>query len=233
MSAVGDFIKGVSRQLNDQRQGREFTRWTRADMLGYVNDGLKAIEGYRPDAFVAEVVIPLTTGSLQRTENKGIISIQVDGTTLASESSFELLKAYAGVCPVEVRFDSAGNPVYAIEAIAVDPKNPNQFYVSPPVPQGITTSVTASVYGVPPEYTAADWFNPLVISSKYVNSLIDYIKGRCLEVNTESATSMRAASVYMQRFYSVMGVTYKMESLHKSGYYLGKLGDGDPQAGRR
>lgn len=233
MQTVGELIKHVSTQLNDQQMNRQYLRWTRQMMLDYLNQALIAVAAYRKDAFTGVVQIPLVPGIRQTSEGYSEI-VEVVGNAdgrPAQKGDPGILKAFSAYnyCPPKLQFVN-GQPVYAVKSVGVDPTDPTTFYVSPPVPAGMSVSVLAKVVFNTPTYTLADWDKEIAIDQKYTNNVIDYMQARAHEVDTESTFGQASSRKFYQQFYTAMGVTYKMDSAFGSGYYKGQVGTGDPRA---
>lgn len=233
MQTVGQIATHVSRQMNDQRRGKEFTRWTRTDMLGYLNQGLKEIGAYRPEAYAVTVALALVSGIKQTVPDGGKLRGFAPGAqgNTAHSSDDRLMKAFGAyaTCPPRIVMRN-GKVVYAVKTFAVDSIDPKTFYVSPPVPAGLTISVQAQVDGTTPEYTLADWNKPVTIVDSFYNNLVDFMMAQAYKMDTESQVSAAASQRLLQLFYQVMGVKYKIDSARNSGYYMGELGTGDPRA---
>lgn len=231
MNTVGQIIEHVSGQLNDQQFKLEYTRWSREKALEYMNQALKEIGTYRPDAFVVSETITLATGTTQTIGPfKSLKEIHVDGIPMHPADA-ALLSAFLpyDTCPPKVQYKN-GTPVYNLKSFAVSPHDERTFYVSPPVPAGMAPQVQATLYGEVPEYTLADWDTELGMSDKYYNNLIDFMLARAYELDSESPNSRANSQMYMSRFYTAMGVKYKVDSAFKSGFYQGQIGTGDPRA---
>lgn len=233
MQTVGDYITHASSQLNDQRYGRAFTRWTRGILLGYMNLGLAEIGTYRPEAFAKHVVVQLQQGSLQTidwmTDVQAIYS-NVGGprVTLMDQPMADAFAQYDTSAP-DVPFVN-GAPQYVVRSYYVNKDNPKVFTVDPPVPPGITASMHVIVQGVTPVYALADWDSTLQVNGNYINNLIDFIMAKAYEIDTESTSAAKKSDDLFNRFYMVMGVNYKQIAKFKSGYYKGVPGTGDPRA---
>lgn len=233
MATVEHIITHVSRQLNDQRKNKQFTRWTRADLLEYLNQGLKEIAAYRPEAFSATIDLPLVPGKTQTVpEGTTLRGFGADANGNTAHSTDDtILKAFNAyvACPPKVVMKD-GNVVYAIKSFSVDSIDPKTFYVSPPVPFGITVTVKAQVDGKAPEYSLANWNTSIPVQDKFYNSLIVYMTAMAYKLDSESLVSTQESQRLLQLFYQVMGVKYKIDSARNSGYYNGEIGTGDPRS---
>lgn len=231
METVKHIIEVVSRQLNDQQFNLEYTRWNRTTQIEYLNQALKEIGAYRPDAFTVSKSITLVPGILQSVGNYNTLKdIHVKGVPV-HEADAEMIKAFAAYssCSTEVEFVN-GTPVYNLKSFAVSSTNPKEFYVSPPVPIGMAPVVTATLIGAPPVLSLQDWDKALEMDSKYYNNVIDFMMGRAYELDSESAQSRANSNTYFSKFYATMGVKYKIDSAVRAGNYKGEVGTGDPRA---
>ena len=233
METVGHILTHVSGQLSDQRQGKQFTRWTRADLAEYLNEALREIGAYRPEAFAVTDTYALSPGSLQQLPQNAVLEAIVanpDGSP-AVKSDDKLMKAFGAYarCIPKVRFVN-GRPSYSVKSYAVDSDNNRLFYVSPPVPAGIAVSVKATVNTLENKYTLADWDAPVTIQDKFYNNIIDYMMARAYQKDTESQVSQRQAQTLLNLFYQIMGAKYKIDAARNSGYYNGEVGSGDSRS---
>lgn len=232
MATLKSTVVEVSGQLNDQERGFEFTRWTRPTLIGYCNDALIQVALYRPDAFTSLEEISLSPGTQQMLPEKcnGLASVVSNGDksnplAVPKDDSGLIRSFNKKVCNYDI--DCNGNIIYKIFSYSYDPRIPNVFYVSPPVPMGINppVKIKISCIGNPPTLTNSDWFNDLPVEGKYYNAIISWMLSRAYEVDTESETSFRMLQYQRAEFYKMMGVKYQMESKFNSGWYLGQRGN--------
>jgi hypothetical protein len=232
MNTVGDIIKHVSGQLNDQGFKLEYVRWTRETQLEYMNQALKEIGAYRPDAFTTTQQIALVPGVKQSISAfKALKDIHDDKGIPIHQGDAALLKAFMpyDYCIPKVQFKN-GSPIYKLKSFAVSAMDSKVFYVSPPVPNGMSPVITATLIGTAPELTLQDWDKVLDMDDKYYNNLLDFMQARAYELDSESANSRANSQMYFSRFYQAMGVKYKIDAAVKSGFYKGQVGSGDPRA---
>ncbi len=241
MKTVSQFVSDASKQLNDQQEGREFTRWTRAFLVSKLNEALTEIQTYKPEAFARKVDITLIPGRLQSLDETltglaggRLASIDKNKTGPETyEADFDLQRSFAPFvcCNETLELNAFGAPVFNIVSFAIDAKNPKNFYVSPPVPAGLSPVVEATVNGVPPDYDATTDLNlEIDIEPKYTGSLMDYVIGKALEIDQESVTSLRDADRHLGRFYTMLGVKYKYQAAYQAGNWNGKTEGGDPRS---
>lgn len=222
MQTVGEYVTQASTRLNDQRQGRTFTRWGRALLLTYLNLGLAEIAAYRPEAFATTQAITLAPGVVQ-TIPAGAIQRVVsneDGTPI-SEGDYGMAAAFAAYdpCPSSVSFKD-GNPVIRIQSYAVDQADTRRFYVDPAVPAGVTAKVNIAVIGAAPQYALADWNNHIRLDLKFSNDLLNFMAAKGFGMNQDSRQSMHNSDSLYRLFYTSMGAKYKRDVKYMSGNYL-------------
>lgn len=234
MKTVADICEHVSFQLNDQRPHREFSRWGRAIMVEYLNQAIKEIATYKPDAFSETIAVTLKAGRMQQLEGgvtlRGLIG--PDGIPVP-ESDDGILKGFVryAPCPPKPRIVN-GRLDYKVKSYSVDSADSSTFYVSPPVPAGANVTVRAQVDGRTREYTLADWDEVVKISDKYYNNMLDYMTAKAYRMDAESQVSANEANNLFRLFYQSMGVKYKIEAARNSGYHNGEIGTGDPRSAR-
>lgn len=242
MKTVGEYVTDASVQLNDQQVGREFTRWSRALLVSYLNDALAEIAAHKPEAFAKQVSLDLEPGRIQRIDKAldddrpgaRLVSIDTnkDGSS-AYEADFDLTQAFApfNCCVDPLELDKQGRPIYRVVSYSINPKDTRTFTVSPPVPAGLSAVVRATVMGLVPMYSAQNDFDTVVDAEpKYQAAILDYMVGRAFEIDTESPSSRSNADRHLGRFYTMMGVKYRYESAYRAGNTNGAIGDGDPRS---
>jgi hypothetical protein len=233
METVGQYVKHVSTQLNDQAYGRPYIRWGRSLLLEYLNLALSEIGTYRPEAFSVPTVITLKPGTEQHApDNTGIISVysNADGTPIhPTDGAMSNAFAVYDICPAKPKF-VRGTPVFLVKSFSVDPTNSSTFYVEPAIPVGVEVKVNAMIPGDTPRYALSDWDKSLGMPHKFDNNLVDFMMACAYRLDSESPESRANSESYLKSFFSAMGIKYKQESKYRSGYYLGDTGTGNPRA---
>lgn len=234
---VSEVILEVSNQLNDQGSPA-FVRWPVALLVQYLNNALIQVGNFRPDAFSSAVNLTLVAGNQQTLPAQYTLLKSVDSNGDASscpgspitEASLDIMRAFfkKRCAP------TGGEANYKVNTFAYDARNPNIFYVSPPVPDSAAgTNIVATVVSEAPQYVTNDYTNPttIQIAQKYCNALIAWMLYRAYEVDTESVSSRQTKLDNLSVFFKTLGIDYKQESLYRSGWYLGQRGMGDPAPG--
>lgn len=240
MPTVKQIVLEVSKDMNDQQKNHEYVRWPIPDLLSYLRDAVASLSSFRPDAFTSTETLALQPGRMQRLPDGAVSLSSVDANTDGGESpvliaDFKLARAFnpRNCAGSGTSNDCNGNPEYKVRTFTYDPKNPRVYYVSPPVPQGGSYTLTATVIREPTEIGNANWFEDVGVDLKYVPIIKDFMMGKAYNRDTESTSSVRTGQMHMAAYYAALGINYKQESKFHSGFYLGQRGDGDPQAGVR
>ncbi len=225
MPTLKSTVEEVSRQLNDQQRGFEYTRWVRASIIQYIYDGFLQVALYRPDAFTSNIDVSLVPGVKQQLPEGVLNLVAFVNPLLVTENDFGLTRSFnKSVCPEEL--DCDGNVVYTVRSYNYDIRNPGFFFVSPPVPMGLKTPpvVSLNVAGPPPVIDATWWLKELPGDVKYHNAVVAWALSRAYEIDTESENNFRLMNYQRSEFYRMMGIKYQMESKFNSGWYLGQRG---------
>ena len=234
---VSDIVVEVSGQLNDQGFV-PYVRWSQAELVTYLNDALILVGNFRPDALTSTTDVALVPGA-QQTLPAGfsfLKSVDYNATNSncpgspITEANLDILRAFFK----KPCLPTGGASDYRVTSFAYDQKNPQIFYVSPPVPDDAAgLEVTATLVGGAPSYTTADLSATVGIDPKYKNALIEWMLYRAYQVDTESVSSRQTKLDSYAAFWKILGIEYKQESGYRSGWYLGQKGLGDTAAGSR
>lgn len=203
-STCDDLIVTVSKLLNDQLAGHEYTHWSREDIECAYAEAVAAVSLVRPDLAVGLVSVELSEGSLQRVPSECLELHKVIGvedengnvSETASKSNNNLAKWFPSVCSV----DSSGT--YTIASYDVDENNPYIFYVQPPVPKGFTGKVLIQCAGGCKDFE---------IDCRFETPIIEFMLYRLLNTELDSTTSNSAADKHLNNFVTLLGLSYQMK----------------------
>ena len=184
-------------------------RWTRAELLGWINDGQRQIITMSPSATNKVSVMQLIAGTKQ--------SIPTDGWTL-----LELVR-YMGLDG-----DKAGRAIRLTSRELIDSFNPNwhsdypttvpkhyifdqqdqrTFYVYPPNNGKGYVQINYS----PIPVDLANENTTIVISDMFQTALLDYILYRACSKDAEYAPGLQLAGGYFSTFMAAMGIKASSE----------------------
>lgn len=192
----------ISKILNDQCEGSEYTRWSEADVEDAIKEAEQALAMARPDLAVQVVQVPLKPGSVQDvsehcSEVVGVLGIpSEDGSikNVTEESDNQLSKWFNGC-------ETADNPnEYNLQSFKIDDTSSSIIYVSPPVKPGQKASLSVKCS------SGCD----KKVTCRYEPALIEYAMYRLLSSEDDGSTSNSIANGHFDKFLTLVGASYKM-----------------------
>jgi len=219
-ASAAALIVEAARLLNDAEPGYEHIRWTRADLLEYLNDAQRQVYLYRPELYARSEVFPLVPGTRQGPLPDGCQLQKVIGSTgdagRARKVDDGLLQAFAGTGCMWA-CDENG---YRVSGYSFTPQDPQAFFVDPPVPDdGQSYTVALVCQQCPEAITLADLDDAdprndlLVTPARMHNALIEWVLYRAYSVDMESAQSFAKQQDHRKHFYAILGVAETKERL--------------------
>lgn len=210
-------IVSVAKLLNDYEPGYEHIRWTRLDLLDYLNDAQAQLYVLRPAAFTRAEEYTLRPGSLQGPLPDGCQLQRVVGTgdgSRARKVDDGLLQAFAGFgCKPAHALGT-----YRVSGFSFNPEDASHFFVDPPAPDdGIAHVVTltcqqaprviavAELDTVPPPRPAPP-ADQLDAPGTLSNALIEWMLYRAYSVDMESPQSSAKQALHLQAFNTMLGI---------------------------
>ena len=210
-------IVAVAKLLNDYEPGYEHIRWTRQDLLDYLNDAQAQLYVHRPSAFARSEVLALRPGSLQGPLPDGCQLQRVVGSgdgSRARKVDDGLLQAFAGFgCK-----PGSAPMAYRVSGFSFNPEDATHFFVDPPVPDdGVVHSVTAICQQAPRIIVTADLdaalppppalpADQLDTPGVLRNVLIEWMLYRAYSVDMESPQSSTKQALHLQTFNALLGI---------------------------
>lgn len=251
-STLGDIVKRITGLLNDADPHAPNTRWSRETLIDYINEGLCRVNARRPDAFADTVQLTLKPGALQQLPmafasfNAIETSVDAKGNETPVQQVDERFAKIFSKKPCLSRDTRCEDPRAAAQAGLLDPcaayavksftKNAideRSFRVEPPVPEGCSAVVTATVVRKPPRFCGADASKCLGIPCEFEAAVVEWALYRAYSMDIESAISARMAERHLEAFEIMMKGDYLQEQRYGSGYYRGHEGTGDAEFKRK
>ena len=217
------------RDMNDEAR----TRWQETDAIYYLNDALLAVFNARPDAFTITKNVTLVAGSTQSVAGcVDLMSVNQNSPSggFITRGDLDLFRTYNGdPCSLPRTVEQIAG--YEVDQWFYDQRNPGTWFVYPPVPAGVTVTVQVTCKELPVAYTVAN-LGTVVEPQRYRSALLEWMKKRAYEVDSESLTSFNLMQFHAAQFDRFMGIGYTADSRHQSGYEVGRIGTGDPRVVR-
>jgi len=186
-------------------------RWPDAELLGWVNDGQREIVLYKPNAFVKNTAVKLTTGTKQTLPADGVQLIDVvrnmgvsGGTpgrairiTMREILDSQVPNWHAATADVEVK-----HYMYTV----LDPKT---FYVYPPQP-AVDQNYVELIYGAAPTDCVVG--GTITLDDIYQTILLDYCLYRAYSKDTEFAADQNRATAHQNAYIAALTGKAKVEA---------------------
>ena len=196
---VKDLIDRVATVLQD----RANVRWSRDDLLTYLNDAQRQIVIHRPDANPVNDTFTCANQSKQSLPAEGLrllaVNRNVGGNAITQIKRETLDVQLPGWHELQAT-DGVENFVY-------DPIDPKTFYVFPVPPAEHSIEI---VYSKTPEIIAAEAENVVGLDDIYANAIVDYMLYSAYRKDATYGDPMRA-TLYLQAFNSALGVKTQVD----------------------
>lgn len=214
---VADILWEVAGLLNDREPGFEYVRWTKADLLEFMNDGIMQAYLVRPQLFTHNETFNLVPGALQTVPDGCQMQklLATDGVAKPARTiDYEMYSVYAGF-----ECGCLCGP-YQVDGVVQNPSDPNGFYVDPPVPNdGKTHTATIMCLGEPKEVSAVYDANGNIVGfdpetapmkGKLHNAVVEWMLYRAFSIDIESQPSDAKMRFHLRHFYEMLGLDAKI-----------------------
>lgn len=203
-------------------------------LLSFLNEAVAEVAGARPSQFTEVISVQLQAGALQSLPF-GYCFIKVDGVsasdtettaTVGPQLDTVMAQRFGG----EACRDRGADPEdYVPQAATGVSFSPSMFEVSPPAPEGVTTSVDVVATNSTPATLLGGDCSPL--PAVYDAQLVDFMLYRMHSIQIESAFHVAQAQRYCDKFYGGLNADYQSASRVKSGFNYGRTGEGNANLG--
>jgi hypothetical protein len=183
-------------------------RWPDDELLGWLNDGQREIVLYKPNAFVRNTSVQMTTGTKQGLPADGVQLLDVvrnmgtNGSTPGRAVRITIREILDSQIP-NWHTEAPANEVKHYMYSMLDPKN---FYVYPP---NTGQGHVELIYGAAP--TEATLQSTITLDDIYQTILMDYILYRAYSKDTEFAADVNRASSHQQAYLTALTGKAKVE----------------------
>lgn len=202
-------IDTVSVTLQDSSN----VRWTRPELLGYLNDGQREIVLAKPDSYAKNTTMPMVAGTKQTIPPDGIMFMRltrnmgVNGAApgrVVREIEMRILD--------EQRVDwHYAAPNQVAELFCRVDQDPKRFYVFPPQPAANPSQMEIIYSAVPPD--VADESNPITLDDIYKTPLIQYVLYRAYTKDADYARQDAAGGTAYKTFASLIGLKVQADAV--------------------
>ena len=202
--AVVDVLGRVNTQLRDPG----FIRWTKPELLGYLNDAVRAVALKRPDATASIIPFTCAAGVKQQLPDSVYQLIDIVGQDTGR----------AIVSADRVTLDTA-DPMWrtttgedTAEAWLYNPALPQYFMLYPGVAEGTGLELAVSLYPTEIELDDLDDEDPVTmpINDIFVNPVVDWCLYRAFSKDAPGQDD-NLAKQHLQNYNDAMGIKNKVD----------------------
>jgi hypothetical protein len=181
-------------------QDAGFIRWTKPELIGYLNDGRRALITVRPDVapFMDSGVVP-AAGARQSLPADAVALIDIIGNTNGKQRNITKVDIEL-VSSINRDWQSSSKSATA-RHFMYDLRDPFVYYLFPP---SNGAGAIDMIYSKFPVDVAADT-EELLIPIMWKNALTSYVLGRAYAKDMEAASNAAASAAYMASFTAELG----------------------------
>ena len=180
------------------------TRWTNAELMGWLNESYQTIIGLRPDAASVNEDLALVAGTKQSIPASGLRLLDVVRNTATSSNKRGVILASRRQLD-STRRDWHGEPEQvSIEHYIFDDADPRNFYVYPPASVGATLEIIYSQVPVGHDYSVSKT-DAIKLPDTYAPAITDWIMFRCFSKDAEHAANANRAQSHQAAFMNALG----------------------------
>lgn len=189
------------------------TRWTTAELLGWLNDGQRELVTLAPQTNIKNVPLHLVSGIKQSLPSDAIILLDIPYN---SGSAGTTVGTVINHVPKEIMLKripgwTATLPSSVVKHYIYSASDPLIFYIYPPQPTA--TKYVECVYSAVPALIAnATAGTKITLDDQYQNALLDYLLYRSFSKDTDSANQTARGTEYYKMFISAIASKMGVDS---------------------
>lgn len=191
---VSEIINRATLILQDDTN----VRWTRPELLGWVNDAQREIVVHRPSASSIVTTLPLVPGTRQELPPVGIQLLDVIRNV--NGRAVRVLKRE--ILDAQQPDWHQHKQAAVIKHFMFDDRSPLVFYVYPPAAPAAMLEVS---YSVAPVAATAE-SSQLSLNDIYANAVLDFVLYRAYLKDADFAGNAARAESHYQKFASAVGI---------------------------
>lgn len=195
-------------------QDTGFVRWTKVELLGWLNDACKEVVVHRPDASTVYAPFPCEAGTRQSLPSAALRLIDIPRNTSGGPVTQVDRAVLDEQLPTWHTLPAV--PASAVEHFCYDSRDPATFWVYPRVEA--STSIDIVYSSVPADITSAETDlsdipdETLNVSDAYANAVLDYMLYRAYSKDTAYAGNMSRAQMHLQGFATTLGIKIRTDA---------------------
>lgn len=208
-TTVGNILDKAELILQDTTN----TRWSVAELIGWLNDAYKEIVLARPDANTLTASVPLnsSTGTRQKLSDasgpnlsEALRVIDIVRNTAAGSNKRAIRQIDRRILDDQIPdWHDVANASVNIQHWMFDLRVPKEFMVYPPAAAGATIEIAYS--SVPTAHSAAATSDTIKLDDVYANVILDYVLYRAYSKDVDYAANGQRAAAHYQSFATAIG----------------------------
>lgn len=198
---ASELIDGARLTLIDSAK----VTWSDAELLGYLNEALRATAFGKPDMYTIRGFVSLVSGESQQIPAAGIALMDIDRNSDANGGRIvtQVDKSLLAECS---RFWPAGTKQARVEHFTADPREPRRFRVYPP--NNGAGSVDMLYGAVPTALTSVS--DTIPVADTYQAALTAYVLSRAYAKNSKRQDLTKTSS-YQGQWGQLLGLKSKAQ----------------------
>lgn len=181
-------------------------RWPVAELIGYLNDGQRALVVVRPDETAATLEFAPVEGAAQRLPADVMVLIDVTHNLIHRRGA--ITKVDRQLLDAVQRGWQGMRPTVDIQHFIHDLREPRVFLLYPPAHPDARLALTCSMYpsdAVAP--SGGNWPIPglIAVSDQWANALLDYVLFRAHAKDSQDQAAGARAAAHLGLFNSATG----------------------------
>ena len=196
-------------------QDPDGTRWSKAELVGWVNSAYTEIVNARPDATAASQTFKCEAGITQVLTAQfpqALRLLEVDRNVASASTGAMVRLIERGVLTSQVRDWPTATPSDTVEFYMFDPKLPREFMVYPPATADAELEVVFS--SVPENHDPANIpaDETIKVPDSYANVILDYVLYRAYSKDAEYAANAQRAAAHFEAVQFALGTKAKTDT---------------------
>jgi hypothetical protein len=192
---VSDVLDPVAVTLLD----RLHRTWTEPELIGYLNEALRATAFVKPDMYVVQDAFAPTAGVLQVLPTDSVALLDI--TRNLGGRNRVVTQVDEGLLEEANRFWPAATQQAEVEHFTADPRNSLRFRVFPPNDGTGSIEMLRGAYPPAIHYAAED----LPVPGSYQSAFTNFVLSRAYAKNSKRQ-DLSKASYYMQQWAALLGL---------------------------
>lgn len=173
--------------------------WSRTELLGYLNEALRATAFVKPDMYPVRGFLTTAAGIAQDLPADGVAIIDITDNESTGRT---VTQVDLTLLQEENRFWPAATQQAEVENYAADPRTPRRYYVFPPNDGTGSVRVT---YGAVPAALTGSSGEDIPVPDSYQNALTNFVLAKAYAKNSKKQ-DLTKTSAYMNEWRLALGL---------------------------